>query len=229
MVAVDATLQVLSGAGLEPLRVADDAASSTGRALPVLDAGARAILVDILSRLLATLTVSGSVIVSNPTANPETGLAKDATLTGGTQKTKLVDSAGANAASVSAAGAVKVDGSAVIQPTTATVVEATQPVISVTASASGNNTILTPPAGKKVRLYYFSLSADGANTADVVAFLRFAAAGTGKHKVSLAAKAIFARNIGGGKRYIEGAVNEALIVNLSAAQSVHVSIEYDEI
>jgi hypothetical protein len=49
------------------------------------------------------------------------GLALDATLTGGSQKTKLVDSAGTNLASISAAGALKVDGSAVTQPVSGTV------------------------------------------------------------------------------------------------------------
>jgi hypothetical protein len=57
-----------------------------------------------------------------------TGFALDATLTGGTQKTKIVDSGGTNAASVSAGGAVKVDGSAVTQPVSGTFFQATQPV-----------------------------------------------------------------------------------------------------
>lgn len=52
------------------------------------------------------------------TANVGTtnGLALDATLTGGSQKTKLVDSGGTNVATISVAGALKVDGSAVTQP-----------------------------------------------------------------------------------------------------------------
>jgi hypothetical protein len=45
-----------------------------------------------------------------------TGAATNATLTDGTQKTKIVDAAGTNQATVSAAGAVKTDGSAVTQP-----------------------------------------------------------------------------------------------------------------
>ena len=45
-----------------------------------------------------------------------TGAALDATLTGGAQKTKIVDAGGTNVATVSATGAVKVDGSAVTQP-----------------------------------------------------------------------------------------------------------------
>lgn len=65
-----------------------------------------------------TFAVSGTVTANIGTTN---GLALDATLTGGTQKTKIVDSGGTNVASVSAAGAVKVDGSAVTQPVSGTI------------------------------------------------------------------------------------------------------------
>jgi hypothetical protein len=60
--------------------------------------------------------VSGTVTSNIGTTG---GLALDATLTGGTMQTKIVDSGGTNLASVSAAGAVKVDGSAVTQPVSA--------------------------------------------------------------------------------------------------------------
>src|ERR1700675_1272349 len=66
-----------------------------------------------------TITISGTVVVSGTvTSNIGTtgGLALDATLTSGTQKTKLVDTGGVNVASISAAGAIKVDGSAVTHP-----------------------------------------------------------------------------------------------------------------
>jgi hypothetical protein len=53
---------------------------------------------------------SGTVTVSNPTANPETGLAKDATLTGGTAKTKLVDTGGTNVGTIKAASTAVVAG-----------------------------------------------------------------------------------------------------------------------
>lgn len=64
---------------------------------------------------LTTLTPLTTVTSNIGTTN---GLALDATLTGGTQKTKLVDTGGTNVASISAAGALKVDGSAVTQPIT---------------------------------------------------------------------------------------------------------------
>lgn len=57
---------------------------------------------------------AAQVTAITPPSN--TGFALDATLTGGTQKTKIVDTGGTNVASVSAAGAVKVDNSAVTQP-----------------------------------------------------------------------------------------------------------------
>lgn len=63
-----------------------------------------------------SLTVDGTITANIGTTN---GLALDATLTGGTQKTKVVDTGGTNVLSVSAAGAAKVDGSAVTQPISA--------------------------------------------------------------------------------------------------------------
>lgn len=65
-----------------------------------------------------TQPVSGTITANIGTTN---GLALDATLTGGSQKTKLVDSAGTNLATISATGALKVDGSAVTQPVSGTV------------------------------------------------------------------------------------------------------------
>lgn len=73
----------------------------------------------------ATQPVSGTLTANVGTTN---GLALDATLTGGTQKTKLVDSAGVNMAAISAAGALKVDNSGVTQPVSGTFFQATQPV-----------------------------------------------------------------------------------------------------
>jgi hypothetical protein len=71
-----------------------------------------------MSNPLSVNVISGTVTANIGTTN---GLALDATLTGGTQKTKLIDTGGANVASVSAAGALKVDGSAVTQPVSGTV------------------------------------------------------------------------------------------------------------
>jgi len=99
---------------------------------------------------------------------------------------------------------------------------------SVTASASGDTTIHTPTASNRVRLGYLCLSADGANSADVTVIVKFTVGGSTLYKVSLKAGAIWARNIGAGQRYLDGGINNALIVNLSTTQTVHVSIEYTE-
>jgi hypothetical protein len=54
---------------------------------PLTDTQLRATAVPVSGTFFqATQPVSGTVTVANPTANPETGLAKDATLTGGTAK-----------------------------------------------------------------------------------------------------------------------------------------------
>ena len=79
------------------------------------------------------VSISGTVPVSGAvTANVGStgGLALDATLTGGTQKTKLVDAAGVNVASVDAAGDVQVDVNnfPATQAVTGTFFQATQPV-----------------------------------------------------------------------------------------------------
>lgn len=92
----------------------------------------------------------------------------------------------------------------------------------VSASSSGDNTIVSITNTPKV--FYICLSADGANSADVTAIVRIGA--TAKYKVSLKAGAIWARNIGAGKSYITGSAGDDIIVNLSAAQTVHVSVEY---
>lgn len=93
---------------------------------------------------------------------------------------------------------------------------------SVDASSSGDNTIVSITNIPK--LYYICLSANGANSADVTAIVKIGA--TTKYKVSLKAGAIWARNIGAEKRYVTGIAGDDIIVNLSAAQTVHVSVEY---
>lgn len=93
------------------------------------------------------------------------------------------------------------------------------------ATASGDNTIVS--ITNTPRLYYISLSANGANSADVTAIVKIGA--TSKYKVSLKAGAIWARHIGAGNSYVTGASGDDIIVNLSAAQTVHVSVEYADV
>jgi len=79
-----------------------------------------------------------------------TGAALDATLTGGSQKTKIVDSAGTNLATVSAAGAVKVDGSAVTQPVSGTVSLAAATAVELLDSAGTNKASISAAGAVKV-------------------------------------------------------------------------------
>lgn len=92
-------------------------------------------------------------------------------------------------------------------------------------NTSGNNVIVAPGASNAVRLHYICLSADGANAADVTATVKIGS--STKYILSLKAGAIWAHFIGSGRRYIQGANNEDLIINLSAAQTVKVSAEYE--
>jgi len=85
--------------------------------------------------------VSGTVTANVGTTN---GLALDATLTGGSQKTKLIDTGGTNVASVSATGALKVDGSAVTQPVSGTFWQAAQPVTDNSGSLTVDAPVGTP-------------------------------------------------------------------------------------
>lgn len=94
----------------------------------------------------------------------------------------------------------------------------------VDASSSGDNTIVSITGTP--RLFYICLSADGANLSDVTATVKIGS--SSKYKVSLKAGAIWARNIGAGRNYITGSSGDDIVVNLSAAQTVHVSVEYQD-
>ena len=85
---------------------------------------------------------------------------------------------------------------------------------------------MTPESGKFLLIQYLCLSADGGNTASVTATVIVGS--STKYKVSLKPGAIWARNIGAGRRVVTGEVDEPLKINLSAAQSVHVSHEREE-
>lgn len=98
---------------------------------------------------------------------------------------------------------------------------------SVTAIASGDTTIHTPTNGAAVRLHYICLSASGSNTAPILAVIKFGS--TVLYQVSLAPGAMFARNIGAGRYYLQGATNASVVVNLSGVQTVYSNIEYEEI
>ena len=74
----------------------------------------------------------------------------------------------------------------------------------------GNNTLITPASGKKIRLSYVSYNPALA----VEAGFRFGAAGTLFLRNSIGAGSVVSKDFGD-MRYVEGAVDEALILNLS--------------
>lgn len=97
-----------------------------------------------------------------------------------------------------------------------------------TASASGDNTIYTPASGNFIRLYFFGYSA-GSNVEGVLASLKFDGGSVFDQQYLVAAGQPYARNIQAGKRYIEGGIDEALVLNLSQAQTVYANIELSEV
>lgn len=100
-----------------------------------------------------------------------------------------------------------------------------------TASASGDNTIYTPAAGKAIRLWFFGYSG-GANVTGVLASLKlegFSGGATIDQQYLIAAGQPYARNIKAGAAYVQGSVNGRLIVSLGAAQTVYVNYELLEI
>lgn len=97
-----------------------------------------------------------------------------------------------------------------------------------TASTSGNNTVYTPGSGKSVRLHFFGYSA-GSNVTGVLVSLRWGSGTPFDRQYLVAPGQPYARNIQAGKRYIDGPVDEPLIVNLDDAQTVYVNYEVEEI
>ena len=96
---------------------------------------------------------------------------------------------------------------------------------SITATSSGNNTIKTPSTGKKLRVKFIDIWNNG--SADETVYLRFGSAGAGRFKKTLATKTGFALNLVGCNW--EGAADEPLIVNLSAAGTVDVTVMGEEV
>ena len=88
----------------------------------------------------------------------------------------------------------------------------------------GNNTLITPAAGKKIRAYYLNYNPLLA----VEAGFRFGAAGTLILRANVTANSVIAKDFGD-FRYVEGAANEALILNLSLAVNVIWNAFYLEI
>ena len=81
--------------------------------------------------------------------------------------------------------------------------------VSGSVSGTGNNAVLTPSSGKKLRLHYASYNPSLA----VEAGFRFGAAGPLFLRNSVGAGAVIAKDFGD-MRYLEGAVDESLFLNM---------------
>lgn len=100
----------------------------------------------------------------------------------------------------------------------------------VTTASAGETVIATPAAGKAIRLWWYSLTANADNSATVVAGLRFGTGGTDFFKQSLSKYGQgTAHSFKSGASFHQGAVNQPLIVNLDSAQIVYANIDYEEV
>lgn len=184
---VDARLNVDNGAGAtRQLSVNDLATAATGAASEITLA---ALLLELGQKLeagqavaldAATLAALETITVANPTPAVETGLAKDATLSG-------------------RFGGGKSAYAAVI-------------------STSGDTTVITPAAGKRVRVYWVSFIPNSDNTAANLVTVKFAG-GTSMY-------------VGYAMAHWEeftGTTNQAVVVNLSNTQPVAVTIHFQEV
>lgn len=97
--------------------------------------------------------------------------------------------------------------------------------VSGAASSSGNNTVLTPTSGHKLRLYYVAYNPSAA----CECAFRFGAAGPLFLRNNLTqAGSVVAKDFGD-VRYLEGAIDESLILNLSGAVSTIWNAFYVEV
>lgn len=91
-------------------------------------------------------------------------------------------------------------------------------------ASSGNNLLITPSGGKALRIYYASYNPLGA----VEAGFRFGAAGTLWLVNNVTANSVISKDFGD-FRYLEGAVNQVLNLNLSLAVATNWTVLYKEI
>jgi len=93
-------------------------------------------------------------------------------------------------------------------------------------AVSGNLHVTT--GGRVLRLFYYMLNADPANTGPITVSLQFATGGP-ITKVSLVPGAILARNIGAGKYYLAGAVGDNLSVTITGTGTLNWATEFKEV
>lgn len=101
----------------------------------------------------------------------------------------------------------------------------------ILANAVGDTTVYTPTSGKAIRLNFFGYSAGSGLSGNLVQ-LKLAGYNGGAvfdSQYLVAAGQPYARNLQGGKKYVQGSVDGILAVTLSTAQSVYVNFEIEEI
>lgn len=92
-------------------------------------------------------------------------------------------------------------------------------------SSSGNNILVTPTAGTKLRISYLSYNP----AASVEAAFRFGATGTLFLRNNLTVGGSVIAKDYGDFRYIEGAINESLYLNLTSGVATIWNVNYTEI
>lgn len=95
-----------------------------------------------------------------------------------------------------------------------------------TVNTAGDNTVYTPAAGKAVKLLWYSYTSDAGNGSATKVILK--AGTTAIDTQSLSASQPFAHTIGGGRGFYDAGTNTAIVVNLSANNTVYVNLEWLE-
>lgn len=124
------------------------------------------------------------------------------------------------------ASAAKQDiGNASLASVDTKVSQRAQTPVSGSASSSGNNLLITPGSGKKLRISYLAYNP----SASVEAAFRFGVAGNLFLRNSLTVGGSVIAKDYGDFRYIESAVNESLYLNLSGAVPTLWNVNYTEV
>lgn len=92
---------------------------------------------------------------------------------------------------------------------------------SFTTASSGDSTVYTCPANKHIRLKWTGWATPSSNSAETIIAMRFGA-NTAFYTWPMGMPGAFAHGV-----VREGAVNENLIVNNSAAQRIYVNIDVE--
>lgn len=103
------------------------------------------------------------------------------------------------------------------------------PIKSLTTAAIGDTALHAPAAGKSVRLYWYHIAANPSNGAPVVAALRFGANALFNVVPLSQYGGSAAHQIRAGRGYVQGAPDEVLYANLSAAQTTYFNVETEEV